>query len=108
MKIYFHAKGFSDFHDVSLVVPPCCSWGDKRTDTAFLTLQPVRHLAKAHFLLVLINFSGGITEADNHQNTGFGLCEKEFLLQWSSESAFGQLPLFCVHRKAEEIAEKWG
>lgn len=107
MRIYFHAKGSSDFHDVSLVVPPCCSW-DKKTDAVFLTLQPVGHLAKAHFLLVHINFSGGTTEADNHQNTGFGLCEKELFSQWSFESEFGQLPLFCVHKKAEEIAENWG
>lgn len=92
-----------------LCCPPCCSLGDKKTDTAFLTLLLLRHLAKAHFLLVHVNFSGGITETViDHQSIGFGLCEKESLLQWSSVSELGQLPLFCVYSKAEEIAEKWG
>lgn len=112
MRIYFHAKGSSDFHYVSLVDLPCCSWGGlalaEKTNTAFLTLLPMGHLKKVHFLLIHINLSGGITEADNHLNTGFGLCEKESLLQWSFVSEFGQLLLFWVHRKAEEAAEKWG
>lgn len=29
-----------------LWLPPCCSWGVKKTDTAFLTLLPMRHLQK--------------------------------------------------------------
>lgn len=91
----FHAKCFSDFHDVSLV-GLLLLLGDKQTNTASLTLLPLMHLAKAHFLLVHVNFTGGITEAYHHQSICFGLCEKESHLWWSFGSGFGQLALFCV------------
>ena len=74
----------------------CCSCGDKQANTASLALLPLMHLAKAHFLLIHINFSGGITEACHDQSICFGLCEKESHLRWGFWSGFKQFTVFCV------------